>query len=162
MAQTCHVTLGAPVADQGNLAGSITVPSQGMVVMQLTSPRPFRMRIGGIVVAEEDLFWRRYERRVRGVIVLPLAAGTHVVDIEYGPRSTWPAMLDHDCPSRNRERVRAGLSTRIPDVITIDATVTPNTLAPACVLRFIPTQCVIDGITWQQVLVRILPGSRAL
>lgn len=162
IAQTCHVTLGAPVANQGHLTGSITVPSYGTVVMQLSSPRPFRMRIGGIVVAEEDLFWRRYERQVRGVIVLPLAAGTHAVDIEYGPRSTWPAMLDHDCPSRNRERVRAGLRIRIPDVIAIAATVTPKSAAPACVLRFIPTQCVIDGITWQHVLVRILPGSRAL
>jgi hypothetical protein len=145
---------GAPAA--GSAQGSVTVPVTGVVTITVTSPRPLRLRVGGVVVVDEDLWWRRFERELRGVVVVPLNAGTHALSADFGPRPECPKNLDHECPSRNREKVRRGMWEIRPDRFALSATVVAGAAAPACSLRFLPAHCVIDGVTYQHVLARRL------
>ncbi len=77
---------------------------------------------------------------------------------EVGERSGWMAELDENNPSRNREKVRAALRERHPDCLQLQARVEADAHGPAVALCFSPSQFQRDGITWQQVTVRPIPG----
>ncbi len=157
---TCPTQLDDFSPDRDEVTGQLNLPHTGTLVLELSSPRPLQLWIGGQPVLAEDLHWRRYERQVRAIVVLPLAAGVHALRARYGARPGWPATIDEHCPSRNRERVRVGLLSRLPDRIILSATVTVGHEAPACCLRVLPTQCVMDGVTWQHLLARPIAGFR--
>jgi len=156
----CPAQVADPADGADESLGSLDVPVSGTVVLELASPRPVYLWVDGLPIVLEDLHWRRYERQVRAIAVLPLAAGRHALRAQYGKRPLWPPFVDEHCPSRNRERVRAGLRERLPDRFAISAQVAPGRQAPACCLRVLPTQCVQDGITWQHLLVRPISGFR--
>lgn len=152
----CAIHLEDPTDDRDRTHGLLEAPYAGTVVIDVASPRPLRLWIGDLPVLDEDLWWRRFERRLRAIVTLPLAAGTHRLRAVYGPRPLWPAALDVQCPSRNRERVRQGLRERLPDRFELTAVVRPGAAAVACSLRVLPAQCVVDGVTYQHVLARTL------
>jgi hypothetical protein len=56
--------------------------------------------------------------------------------------------------------VRAGLLERLPDRFALRGLLHPEVHAPACSLRVLPSQCVREGIIWQQVLLRPLLSHR--
>jgi hypothetical protein len=114
-----------------------------------------------VLVLDEPLFWRRYERQFRSVVVLPVAKGEHALRAAAGRRPLWPPSLDDHCPSRNREYVRSELLLRRPDRLRLTGTVHANLTAPAASLRLPPSQCVEDGVTWQHVLARRIDGFPA-
>ncbi len=139
-------------------AGRLALPATGTLVLQVHSPRPLRIWLGGALVLDEGLLWRFYERRLRAAVVVPCLAGESDLLVEVGPRSTWHAGIDADCPSRNRERVRSELLRRLPDRLTLGARVEPGLAAPAVSLRFLASQFVRDGVTWQHIVARPLAG----
>ena len=53
----------------------------------------------GALVLDEGLLWRFYERRLRAAVVVPCIAGESDLLVEVGPRSTWHAGIDADCPT---------------------------------------------------------------
>ena len=97
----CHIQIDDPVEGGDTALGELNCPVTGMAAIYLISPRPIRLWIDGVRVLDEDLWWRRYERQIRALIMLALEAGRHKLRVLYGPRSVWPAAIDRDCPSRN-------------------------------------------------------------
>ncbi len=57
--------------------------------------------------------------------------------------------------------MRAGLREGHPDRLTLDGRVESGAPAPAVALRFLPSQFHRDGVVWQQVLARPIPGFAA-
>lgn len=139
-------------------AGRLRLPVAGTLVLELTCPRPLRLWIGGALALDESLFWRCYEREIRAAVSVPSAAGDVSLLAEVGPRSGWFEHIDQHCPSRNREHVRAELKRRLPDRLNLRAAVAPDVAGAAAALRFLPGQFVRDGVTWQHVLARPIPG----
>jgi hypothetical protein len=125
-----------------------------MLVLDLWSPRPFRLWLGPVLAADEGLFWRSYQREVRAAVLFPCAVGELGFTVEIGPRPVHPPSIDRDCPSRNRTRVTEALKRLRPDVFGLTAGVEPGAAAPALSLRWLPTQFQRDGGAWQHVLVR--------
>jgi hypothetical protein len=158
----CHIQIDDPVEGGDTALGELNCPVTGMAAIYLISPRPIRLWIDGVRVLDEDLWWRRYERQIRALIMLALEAGRHKLRVLYGPRSVWPAAIDRDCPSRNRERVREDLRRTRPDRFQLNADVQPDVRGPDCCLRILPAQCVSDGIIRQHVLARRLADAGRL
>ncbi len=158
---TCTIRIGEPSGDGGELSGELTASISGTLVLAIESPRPLRLQLGDRLVLDEGLWWRRYERLLRAVVVVPVAAGTHRLTATFGPRPLWPTHLDQECPSRNREAVRSGLRQRRPDRLSLSGEVQPGAAAVAASLRILPGHCVVDGVTFQQVLARSLDAPRA-
>jgi hypothetical protein len=156
----CKIHLEDPTDSDGRAQGYLEVPCAGTVVIDLASPRPLRLSVGDLPVLDEDLWWRRFERRLRAIITVPITAGVHHLNAFYGPRPVWPSVIDEDCPSRNREIVRQALRERRPDRFELAAAVQPGAAAVACSLRVVPAQCVIGGVTFQQVLGRTVTVAR--
>ena len=156
----CAITIPEPTGQTGKVTGELQAPAAGVLVLTVASPRPLRLWLGDRLVLDEDLWWRRYERLLRAVVVVPVTAGPHPLAAEYGPRPVHPAGIDRDCPSRNRQRVMDGLKTRRPDRFAIAAEVQPDAAPVAAALRVMPAQCVIGGVTYQQVLARRLDAPR--
>ncbi|MCX8040284.1 MAG: trehalase family glycosidase [Planctomycetota bacterium] len=152
----CPVELAPLSGEAGESAGAINVPRAGTVVIAIDSTRPLACWLDEWPVLDEPLWWRRYERRLRALLVLPLSAGRHPLRVRYGPRPLWPERLDRDCPSRQRAALRAALLAR-PDRIALTAEVQPAAPALAAALRITPAQCWLDGVLWQQVWLRPLP-----
>ena len=142
-------------------AARLQVPAAGTLVLELSSPRPLRLWLDGAPVLDEGLFWRCYERHLRAAVVAPCLAGPVAMLVEVGPRSSWPASIDRDCPSRRRAHVRAALQQRLPDRLGMTACLVPGVQAPATSLRFLPTQFRRDDITWQHVLAQPFAGLAA-
>jgi hypothetical protein len=159
---TCHIQIDNPVEGGDTAMGELNCPATGMAAIKFISPRPIRVWIDGVQVLDEDLWWRRYERQIRALILLPLEAGRHELRALYGPRSVWPVAIDRDCPSRNRERVREGLRRSRPDRFQLNADVQPDARGPGCYLRILPAQCVSNGIIRQHVLARRLADAGEL
>lgn len=145
-------------ADGRFYAGRMMVPAAGTLVLQLLSPRPLRLWLAGTLVLDEGLLWRFYERKLLAAVILPCAKGELPLLVEVGPRSGWGKHIDDDCPSRNREYVRSELRKRLPDRLTLTATVAAGVTGPAVGLRFLPAQYRKDGIAWQHILARPTPG----
>jgi hypothetical protein len=156
----CTIHLEDPTDGNNRTEGYLNVPCSGTVVIDLSSPRPLRLWVGDLPVLDEDLWWRRFERRLRTIVTLPVTAGIHRLQALYGPRPLWPPILDEECPSRNRETIRQKLRERQPDRFELAAVVQPRAAAVACSLRVMPAQCVIGGVTFQHVLGRTLTIAR--
>ncbi len=139
-------------------AGTLKLPASGSLLLEIVSPRPLRLWVNGTLALDEGLFWRRYEREVRAAVVIPCLAGDTALLVEVGPRSGWPVSIDEDCPSRNREKVRAALWERHPDCLQLQARVEEGAQAPSVALCFSPSQFHRDGVTWQLLTARPIPG----
>jgi len=142
-------------------AGRMDVKAVGTLTLDLVSPRPLRLWLAGVLVLDEPLSWRYYEREVRLAVVFPWQAGALDVRVEVGARPHHPASVDRDCPSRNRDRVLAEVARRHPDELDLTAMLHPGTVAPAVSLRFLTAQFVRNGVTWQHVLARPVRGCQA-
>jgi len=138
--------------------GILRTPASGMLVLEVVAPRPLRLWVNGELALDESLPWRWYERELRATVMIPCFAGEVTLLAEIGERPTWPKSLDEDCPSRNREHVRAELLNRHPDRLHLTAIVAEDALAPAMSLRFLPAQFQRDGVVWQKILTRTIPG----
>jgi len=158
----CAIQLADPVAGGEQSLGTLEVPAAGAVAISLISPRPLRLWIGDLLVLDEDLWWRRYERQVRAVVTLQLPAGSHRLRAVYGSRSMWHKAIDEHCPSRNREQVRQGLLATRPDRFILTADVVPGAATAASSLRIHPAQCVRDGVVRQHVIARRLAVGDSL
>ena len=86
------------------------------------------------------------------------AQGRQAITIQAGARTKHPAGIDKDCPSRHRAEVMAMLAAEMPDVLTIDISLQEARM-PGCVLRFPPSQFRLDGVAFQEVVVRPVAGS---
>ncbi len=139
--------------------GRLEAPRSGTLVLDLACPRPLRVWIGGVLMLDEGLYWRSFDRQVFAAVVVPAAAGSLEFVVEVGSRPRHPESVDRDCPSRNRARVVAELERRLPDRLKLAARVTPGVAAPAASLRFLPTQFRDEGIVWQHLLVRPVRGA---
>ena len=58
----------------GRCLGELTAGAAGMLVAQVISPRPLRMWVDGILVVDEPLWWRSFQRQVHCAFVLPVMA----------------------------------------------------------------------------------------
>ncbi|MCE5327167.1 MAG: hypothetical protein LLG01_12225 [Planctomycetaceae bacterium] len=144
-----------PIAPgRGFYAGTLQADQAGVMVLMVKSHRPTRVSVAGRSVAEENLFWRSYQRQMKFAIVMPVAAGQTPLLVEVGDRPWQPEFVDANCPSRNRQRVCDEIKRRHGDEIEIEGWVVPGAAAPAAVLRFTPAQFVRDGAIWQHVYVR--------
>lgn len=139
-------------------AGKVEIPADGTLALNCRSPRPLRIWLDHVLVLDEEIFWRSYQRELRAAVVLPCGRGTHDLLVEIGPRPRHPEGIDRDCPSRNRERVMKELARRYPDVLELEGTVEEGVCGPAVSLRFLPTQFVRDNTTYQHVVVRPITG----
>ena len=135
-------------------AGRLEPKTAGTLTFDLVSPRPLRIWLAGVLVLDEPLCWRSYEREVRLAVVFPCQAGSLDMRVEVGARPRHPEGIDRDCPSRNREHVMAEAARRHPDELGLTATLHPVTAAPAVSIRFLTAQFVRNGVTWQHVLAR--------
>ena len=141
-------------------AGRLAAPVEGTLVLSVFSPRPIRLWIGGAIVLDEGLFRTWFERSVTAAVVAPCPKGEVDFLVEVGSRSLWHEGMDRDCPSRNREYVRAELGRRLPDRLSLEGMVAPGVTAPAMSVRFLRAQFRRDGVTWQHVLVRPAAGFK--
>ena len=156
-----NIILSFPATGQPN-STTIPIGTAGTLVLELTCPRPLRLWLGGRLVLDESLYWRRFERELRAAVVLPVEAGNLELRIEVGPRPRHPESVDRDCPSRNRQRILAAVAQRLPDQLTATATLHPGVIAPALSLNFLPAQHHHAGITWQHILARPVRGGGEL
>jgi hypothetical protein len=144
-----------PLAAGGRFyAGRLSAPAVGTVVLLVRSHRPLRITVAGALVVEEELSWRLYQRELRLAVLAPVAVGDVPLLLEVGEKPRHPENIDHECPSRNRERVMSAIAARHPDEIEIEAWIEPGARLPAMSLRFEPSQCVKGGVIWQRVHVR--------
>ena len=141
-------------------AGRLEPEAAGTLTLDLVSPRPLRLWLAGVLVLDEPLSWRFYERELRLAVVFPCQAGPLDLRVEVGPRPRHPASIDRDCASRNRERVLAEVKRRHPDELSLTATLHPAKTAPAVSLRFLTAQFVRAGVTWQHILARPVHGCQ--
>lgn len=137
--------------------GRLKVPAEGTMVLQVWSPRPLRLWLDDILILDEGIFWRSYQRELRAAITVPCRKGTSDFRVEVGPRPAHPAGIDEHCPSRNRARVMRELKRLRPDVLLLSADVTKGATA-AMSFRFLPNQFRKDGIVYQHVLARRISG----
>lgn len=156
----CTIRIDNPAGESGRLDGELNAPVAGVLVLTVESPRPLRLWVGDRLVLDEDLWWRRYERLLRAVVMVPVGQGLHRLAAEYGPRPSHPSHVDADCPSRNRQRVIAGLKERRPDRIALAGEVQAAAAPVAACLRVLPGHCVMAGVTYQHVLARLLDAPR--
>lgn len=140
---------------------TVLAPAAGMLVMQMTSPRPIRISADGILVFDHALSWRIFQRQIVGAIAIPVQAGKLELSVEVGPRPRHPEHIDHDCPSRNRDRVMRETQARFADRLDLKLELHTGVAAPAMSMRFEPTQYREEGVVYQHVLVQDLQGRFA-
>jgi len=151
------LTVEIPIPETGTHRGHRELP-KGTLVLSFESPRPLRLWFGTLLVVDEPVSWRRYGRTVRGTVIVPVEAGRWDYRVEVGPRPEWPSWIDEHCPSRNREQVRQALRQAKPDVLKLEGEVVEGVRAPAVSLRHLPTQVYFQGVGYQRVVARPLPG----
>ncbi len=139
-------------------AGTIEVPADGTLILQCRSPRPLRIWLNNLLVLEEEIFWRSYQREVRAAIVAPCVKDTAEILVEIGPRPRHPEAIDRDCPSRNRDHVMKEVARRRPDMLELEGIVAEGVEGPPVSLRFLPAQFARNGTMYQHVLVRPIRG----
>ena len=155
----CKIQLEDPTDGCDIAQGWLEVPCTRTVVIDLASPRPLRLWIGDLPLLAEDLWWRRFERRMRALVTLPLPTGIHRLRAVYGSRPLWPA-----CSMSNARRATASACAKdcanAAGPLRIDRGGRPGAAAIACSLRVLPSQCVANGVTYQHVLARTLAVRR--
>jgi hypothetical protein len=157
-----HSLENLPLGEKGRYyRARLRVPSAGTLVLNLESPRPVRVTALGERIVDEPLWWRSFQRRVQSAAVFPVFGGELILDIEVGERPHPPAFVEEECPSRNREKVRAALATRFPDRLSLKLVLEEQAEVPPVAFRFLPGQFVREGWRWQEVVVRRLRGMDA-
>jgi len=140
--------------------GTIVCSGGGVLLLEITCPRPLRLWLAGQPILDEPLSWRFYQRNLRALVFAPAREGTLELLVEFGDRPTHPASVDKDCPSRNRAAVMAALAKRFPEVLSVRARLLPGVELPPFSLRFTPTQFHRDDLTWQEIQGRLMPDWR--
>lgn len=138
-------------------SATATIDRAAMLVLTLRSPRPLRLWIGGVLVLDESLFWRSFQREVRGGVVHPVTPGSVRIDVEVGVRPRHHPFVDASCPSRNRAAALAAVEASRPDKLTVSARIVDGG-GPAVALRYLPTQYRDADLLWQHVVMRSTPG----
>lgn len=138
--------------------GIVRVPRSGALRLHWRSPRPVRIWFDGLPVVDEPLYWRSFQREIRGAFVIPCRKGEWSIRIRTGERPSFAPYAAANCPSRNREKVLRAIRETRPDVIRLEGIVLPDCAAPPSVaLRFDPIQHREGGIVYQRVEAKPLP-----
>ncbi len=140
--------------------GRLALPTTETAIFDLVCLRSIRLWLGEMLVLDEALDWRSYQREIRAVVLFPCEQGVLDFRLEVGERPTPPAAVEQHSPSRNRARVLSELQRLRPDALSVVGTVAPS-LTRASVplsLRFLPAQFQQGGVLWQHLLVRLPAG----
>ena len=133
------------------IEGCLDAKSSGLLALDVTAPRPLRIRWDAVTVLDEALPWRSFQRLLRAVVLIPLPQGMRSLRFDVGARPWVPDFVEHDCPSRNRDRVKRELLRCFPDEISLAATFFPGVdNAPALSLRFHAGQFIENGVVFQE------------
>jgi Trehalase len=137
--------------------GRFSLPRAGTAVFDLVCTRSIRLWLGEILVLDEELDWRSFQREIRAAVLFPCTQGELAFRVEVGRPPTHPSGVDQHSPSRNRAWVLSELQRLRPDALCVIGKVEPTStlkgIAPLS-LRFLPAQFQRDGILWQHLLVR--------
>ncbi len=139
----------------GSYRARVDVPGDGTLVMNFACPRPFRLSVNSVLVSDQPLFWRSFQRQIVGAVALPVKRGELELLVEVGDRPRHPEPIDRDCPSRNRDAVMRDVLAKMPDGLDLRISLHDGP-APAVSARFEPFQFRQDGIVYQHVLLRDL------
>ena len=151
--------LALPIAAEGGRhLARLAAAQAGHVVIQVASPRPLRVSCDGLLGLDEPMTSYSFQRRMRAALILPVQAGAVELLVDFGPAPRHDPWVDSHCPSRNRAATMRRVAERFPDRLELIATFHAGP-APAVGLRFPPGQFHRDGITWQEVVVRPVPGA---
>ncbi|WP_217594468.1 trehalase family glycosidase [Cohnella sp. GbtcB17] len=132
--------------------GIVAVPEDGVVLIEWQSPRPLRLWLDGMLVVDEPLYWRSFQREIRGAFVVPCRKGEAVLRAFTGERPSFAPYAAANCPSRNRQKVLDAVQAARPDLIRICGTVHAGVAGiPPVHLRFDPVQHQEGGIVYQRV-----------
>lgn len=138
--------------------GVVAVPEDGVLLLQWRSPRPLRLWLDDILVVDEPLYWRSFQREIRGAFVIPCRKGNAVLRGFTGERPSFAPYAAANCPSRNRQKVLDAVQAARPDIVRVRGTVYPGIAGiPPVHLRFDPVQHQADGIVYQRVEAKRLP-----
>jgi hypothetical protein len=151
-----HRSLLPFAAEEQRYSGRCSFPTAGIAIFELVSSRSIRLWLGEALVLDEELDWRSYQREIRAVVLFPCDPGNCDVRVEVAGRSTHPALIEQQSPSRNRERVLNELQRLRPDALSLIGRMAPSVTKAGspCSLRFLPAQFQQNGILWQHLLVR--------
>jgi hypothetical protein len=147
-------------ADQRCYDASLVMDAPATVICVIRSPRPLRIWIDGVLVLDEGLFWRSFQRQVFAAFVIPLTATRAHMRFDFGARPQHPAFVDQACSSPNRQATLAAVAARYPDAVSMQFTAAALADGGGSV-RFLPQQHVADDMLWQHVLVRPLASFDA-
>ncbi|MEM4248254.1 MAG: trehalase family glycosidase [Candidatus Nanoarchaeia archaeon] len=137
------------------LSGSLTAKDSGLLILYISVPRPLRMRYDEIMILDEALHWRSFQRLMRAVVFVPLSTQKRNFRFEVGSRPWIPSFVEHECPSRNREKVKKELLECFPDEISISAEFyAGQKTGPALSLRFHAGQFIENGVIFQELVAR--------
>jgi hypothetical protein len=139
--------------DAGVHHARIPATEKGTLRLTLRSPRPFRLWIENVLLLDEGLSWRDFQREVMAAAAWPTTGGPLALRVEFGERPRHPAFVDDSCPSRNRTAVMAAVERLHPDGLELRMELAPPG-GPAAGVRFQPTQFWRDGVLWQHLIVR--------
>lgn len=139
----------------GRYLGKLECTESGTLIGDIISPRPLRIWMDNILIVDEPLWWRSFQRQVRCAVIIPVSAGDILLEVEVGERPRHPEYVDKSCPSRNRENVLKALMETIPDELSLDLSFVKGESIQLS-LRYLPGQFIRDGIVYQEVVVREL------
>jgi hypothetical protein len=141
---------------EGVYRATLSVPSDGSVVLNLVCPRPLRLHANGVLVFDHPLTWHSFHRRLTGLVVLPVVRGELELLVEVGPRPKHPSYIDECNPSRNRAMVMRQVLERFPDRFDLCAEHCAAAGAPAVSMRFELGQFREEGVVYQHVVLQDL------
>ncbi len=138
----------------GEYRSRVICDADGVLALNIVSPRPLRIFVNGVCALDEPLYWRDYQRRIHASVLAPIRRGETEIRWEVGERPRHPENVDRNCPSRNRARLMRALARAIPDRIEARAAFQPGRIEGALSLRFTPQQFIRDRLVWQSVWTR--------
>jgi glycogen debranching enzyme len=143
-------------AEEQIYAGRCSFPTMGTAIFELLSSRPICLWLGEMLVLDEGLDWRSFQREIRAVVLFPCDQGIYDFRVEVERRPTYPDRVEQQSPSRNRERVLNELQHLRPDTLSLIGTIVPSVtkVGPPLSLRFLPAQFQQNGTLWQHLLVQ--------
>jgi hypothetical protein len=134
--------------------GELNLPSKGLIRAAFSCSRPFRLWVDGRLIAVQTLYWRSYQREIKGELIIPASSMTVSWRLEIGDRPEVPLHVGMHCPSRNRQYVMKALLEQYPDVFRAECSVGNFSLNRPLALYFTPRQHIRDGVTWQELEVQ--------